>query len=398
MIFRRFLFAVSEKSRTFALVIELQRHIEILLLANDCVIVPEFGGFIIHNISARYDESDKSFLPPIRTLGFNTQLRMNDSVLVQSYVEAYDLSYPEALRRIESEVAELKHALEEEGRYILENLGELTVNQEGNYEFIPCESGILSPELYGLGSFSFKQLKDNTAREVAVAQPDAPNQAKTVALEEQHEELQLLGFTDNDDDADTAISIKMSWVRNAVAIAAAIIAFFFIATPVANSDLGTQTMSQLQHSILYKLIPQDTTLPAAETVVAETPAVDVADKILGKEEIKEEINEESKKEIKTEIQKEIPATTEPASASASPSSSITYCIIVASQVKQANAERYVEQLKKEGYPNAYVYISNHVVRVVSEEFSSEAEAYRVLNKMNMQEEFYEAWVYKKTNS
>ena len=81
--------------------IQLQRHIEILLLENECVIVPDFGGFMTHQVAAHYDEADRSFVPPTRTLGFNPQLRMNDSVLAQSYVEAYDISYPEALRRIE---------------------------------------------------------------------------------------------------------------------------------------------------------------------------------------------------------------------------------------------------------------------------------------------------------
>ena len=367
-IFRRFLFAISEKCCNFASVIELQRHIEILLLTNDCVIVPDFGGFITHNVPARYDTSDKSFLPPLRTLGFNPQLRMNDSVLAQSYVEAYDISYPEALRRIENEVAELKSQLEEEGYYTLEDLGELTVNQEGNYEFSPCESGILSPELYGLGSFTFRRLKDSATSEIEIPQSIAPRQARTVALQESQEEPQLLDFTDSDDEDDSAISIKMSWVRNAVAIAAAVVAFFFIATPVANSDLGTQTMSQLQNSILYKLIPQDTTLPAVEPVIAE-PAVAKNAVAVDKQDAQE----------------------------ASTPASTTYCIIVASQVKQSNAELYVEKLKKEGHPNAYVYVSNNVVRVVSDEFNSEADAYRLLNKMNMHEEFYEAWVYKKVN-
>jgi len=371
-IFRRFLFAISEKCCNFASVIELQRHIEILLLTNDCVIVPDFGGFITHNVPARYDTSDRSFLPPLRTLGFNPQLRMNDSVLAQSYVEAYDISYPEALRRIENEVAELKSQLEEEGYYTLEDLGELTVNQEGNYEFSPCESGILSPDLYGLGSFTFRRLKDSAAKEIEMPQPvaaPAPYQTKTVALQEQQEEPQLLDFADNEDDDDSAISIKMSWVRNAVAVAAAIVAFFFIATPVANSDLSTQTMSQLQHTILYKLIPQDTTLPAVEPVITET-SVAKATVVVDKQQAKED--------------------SKPAPA--------TYCIIVASQVKKSNAELYVEKLKKEGHPNAYVYISNNVVRVVSDEFTSQADAYRLLNKMNMHEEFYEAWVYKKSNS
>ena len=381
LIFQLFLFAVSKKCRNFASVIELNRHIEILLLTNDCVIVPDFGGFITHNVAARYDESDRSFLPPFRTLGFNPQLRMNDSVLVQSYVEAYDISYPEALRRIEIEVAELKHHLEEEGCYTLEDLGELTVNQEGNYEFTPCESGILSPELYGLGGFTFKRLKDSATEEVVMPKA-AAQQAATVALHKQDdeqpadvaEEPHLLDFTDSDDD-ESAISIKMSWVRNAVAVAAAIVAFFFIATPVANSDLGTQTMSQLQHSILYKLIPQDTTLPAVEPVISET----VDAKPVAAEPVAD------KKSAAVDTKKTV-AETKPA---------VTYCIVVASQVKLSNAEKYVEKLKSNGYPNAEVYISNNIVRVISAEFTSEAEAYRELNKMNMHEEFYEAWVYKK---
>ena len=305
---------------------------------------------------------------------------MNDSVLVQSYVEAYDLSYPEALRRIEKEVDELKNQLEEEGHYLLDNLGELSVNQDGNYEFVPCESGILSPELYGLGSFQFKRLKDEAVTEETV-QP-LKTVAKSISLSKTDAaETQLLDFID--DDNDSAISIKMSWIRNAVAIAAAVVAFFFIATPVTNSDLGTEAMTHLQNSILYKLIPQDTTLPAiAEPVISE-PTVTVAKPV------------EVKEPVTAKIMAEKPAE-KPV---AEPKAAITtYCIIVASQVKLSNAEQYVERLKKEGYPNAYVYIKNNTVRVVSGEFNSETEAYRVLNKMNMEEEFYEAWVYKKVES
>ena len=49
---------ISQKSSNFALVIELDRHIEILLLGNDCVIVPGLGGFMAHHADARYDEED----------------------------------------------------------------------------------------------------------------------------------------------------------------------------------------------------------------------------------------------------------------------------------------------------------------------------------------------------
>ena len=129
------------------------------MLNNDCVIVPNLGGFMAHHVEARYDEEDCIFLPPLRTLGFNPQLKINDSLLAQSYIEAYDISYPEAIQRIEDEVNELTQHLQNEGRYELNNIGILELNEDGNYVFTPCEAGILSPSLYGLNSFEMKTIE-----------------------------------------------------------------------------------------------------------------------------------------------------------------------------------------------------------------------------------------------
>ena len=367
---KKFVFLpVSKKNRNFALVIQLGRHIEILLLDNDCVIVPDFGGFVAHAISARYDEADRMWLPPFRTLGFNPQLRINDSLLVQSYVTAYDISYPEALRRIEDEVAELKSTLDNEGAYTIDDIGTLTVNAEGSYQFEPCEAGILSPACYGLGGFEFPTLKEGLAQTTAVPAPsDTPSPTADAAL---------LEFTDDEDDSDgRAISIKMSWVRSAVAIAAAVVAFFIMATPIANSDLGTRTMSQLQSNLLYKLIPQDTNIvPATPVAVATTPAVAASP-------------------ADTTVHTTAAVASSPAVTTAPAAPAATYCIVLASQVKKSNAEYYVEQLKKQGYAEAQVYIHHETVRVIYGSYETEAEAYRQLNRMNDREEFADAWVYK----
>ena len=56
--------------------IELTKHIEILLLENDCVIVPGLGGFIAHYQPAHYEEDECVFVPPTRMVGFNPQLTM----------------------------------------------------------------------------------------------------------------------------------------------------------------------------------------------------------------------------------------------------------------------------------------------------------------------------------
>lgn len=333
------------------------------------MIVPDFGGFMTHQVVSRYDEEDRSFLPPVRTLGFNPQLRMNDSVLVQSYVEAYDISYPEALRRIEAEVAELKQTLNEQGSYEMEDLGTLTVNQEGNYEFTPCEAGILSPELYGLGNFQFKRLKDHTVVE------NTPKALRPVA-EQVSLQPTLLEFTDTDEDDNRAITIKMSWVRNAVAVAAAIVAFFFIATPVANSDLNTQSMSQLQHQLLYKLIPQDTNMIPAEPIIEKSENAEFA-------------------EIAEPAETAEPAALTKTEASSGKSNATpTYYVIVASQVKMSNAEILVEKMHKQGFKEAKVFVHNNIVRVMCGEYQSESEAYRKANKLSENEDYYDAWVLK----
>ncbi len=358
--------------------IQLQRHIEILLLENECVIVPDFGGFMTHQVAAHYDEADRSFVPPTRTLGFNPQLRMNDSVLAQSYVEAYDISYPEALRRIEHEVDILKQKLNDEGYFEMENLGTLTVNQEGNYEFSPCEAGVLSPDLYGLSNFTFKRLKDT---DDVIAEQPAPV-AKEVSLHPT-----LLEFTDSDnhEEEDSALTIKLSWIRNAVAVAAAVVAFFLISTPITNSNLNTQAMSHMQHKLLYKLIPQDTNIVPAEPVETVLPAASEAEleheSVMGAGEVEEaeataKVEETQEAKTPEKVQQN------------------TYYIVVASQVRMKNAELYVAKLKKEGYNDARILLHNKVVRVVCGEFTSQAEAYQKLHKMSFKEEFYEAWVYK----
>ena len=364
----------------FALVNQLKRHIEILLLDNDCVIVPDFGGFVAHHVPARYDEEDKLFLPPMRTLGFNSQLRMNDSLLVQSYIEAYDISYPEALQRIEQETNELKRILEESGQYTLDDLGTLTVNMDGHYEFEPFKYGLLSPDVYGLADVKFHRLNDQEAEPVAEALPTEPVEEKT---EEEEPTPALLEFLTSDDDEKTAIQIKMSWVRNTIAIAASILAFFLFATPIANSDMGSKTMSQLQGNILYKLIPKDTNVMPAQPVIRQQ---------IVKSDAAKKADNNAKTTAVATPQPEVPVAASPKQAK---DNADTYCIVVASQVKKSNAELFVEKLHKQGYPEAEVFIYNNVVRVICGTFATEAKAYSRLNQLNSKEDFFEAWVYKK---
>lgn len=372
---------ISKKNRTFAVVIQLGRHIEILLLDYDCVIVPEFGGFVAHHVCARYDEDDHMWLPPMRTVGFNPQLRMNDSLLAQSYVNAYDISYPEALRRIEDEVEELQQLLDTYGSYELPDVGLLIVNSEGNLQFEPCEAGLLSPEYYGLGECEIVTLKEAIRIKAAnkASQTIREPQETAEPKEDNKTTPTLLEFVDKDEQEDRAIQIKMSWVRNAVAIAAAILVFFIMATPITNSNLGNSTMSRIQGNVLYKLIPQDTNLAKATPV--EIPAT-AKDSVATAQNTEEAVVKPAESPVVTPTAEPTP----------------NYCIVLASQVKLSNAEHFVEQLQKQGYKSADIYIHNKTVRVVYGNYETEAQAYKELNRLTKKEEFADAWVYKKTDS
>ena len=70
--------------------INLARHIEILLLEHDCVVIPGIGGFITNAEEARFLEQEWQMMPPYRTVRFNQALKSNDGLLVQSYMNIYD--------------------------------------------------------------------------------------------------------------------------------------------------------------------------------------------------------------------------------------------------------------------------------------------------------------------
>ena len=374
----------SDKCSNFAVVIEIERHIEILLLDNDCVIVPGLGGFTAHHVEARFDESDDVFLPPLRTLGFNQQLKINDSLLVQSYIEAYDISYPEALRRIEGEVEELRQRLANDGYYEMTDIGVLEMNEDGNIIFTPCEAGILTPELYGLSSFEMQPLmaeeSTTSASSTQVQKQNVePTPITTTVFDQvgQKEETSANDAgqdTDTDEDAEKTICIKVSWLRNAGIAAAAALLLFFVIFPMSHSGLKNVNIGDFNGTSFFsKLMPKD----------SQMNNINIS-------EIKASAKDSSRQSVKDSVKDSIKGI-EPKV------KSDTFCIVLASCIPQKNAERYVEQLHKKGFDKAYAMVNNKMVRVIYGNYTSETDAYNDLQKIRSKDEFEQAWILKKKN-
>ena len=364
---------------TFALVNELDRHIEILLLSNECVIVPDFGGFMAHQVDARYDGRDNMFLPPLRTIGFNPQLKMNDSLLAQSYVEAYDISYPDALHRISEEVAEIRQHLENAGKYELNNIGTIFLNENGNYTFEPCEAGILTPELYGLGGFTMLPLSQ-TQPEASIEATSGNESVAEFAIHtqenEQTAEIKALNPSVFDEDESEEeekgaefVQIKKSVLRNVAAACIAIIAFFALSTPLNKTSVQ---MGKVDTNLLTRLMPKD--LVKTESKPTALTSDNISSLNNKKISLNEEANDEDKKEI----------------TSAKP----YYGIVLASRVTKRNAASYVERLQSQGLKDVKVIITATNVKVVYGSYDTEAQAYSALNRLHNNEIFSDGWITK----
>ena len=338
--------------------IELERHIEILLLNNDCVIVPDLGGFMTHHVDARYVEEEGIFLPPLRTLGFNPQLKINDSLLAQSYVEAYDISYPEALQRIEDDVNELKMHLMNEGEYEMNDIGKLALNEDGNYVFTPCEAGILTPSLYGLGTYEMKRL------EAAAAPLPTPEETP-------EENAQIIGMTPiEDDEEEDVVKIKFSWIRNTVAVAAVLLAVFLLALPSGKTEMMTRTISNINNGLLFGMMSKDT----------NTTPIDYKKKDI----------QQTMAKTDTVLKKDTIAKPQEA---VKPKVREGYCIVLATHVTKKNANAFVEELQQKGYQESEVYIHKDVTRVIYGNYKTQEEAYNALRKVHREKGLEEAWVY-----
>ena len=126
----------------------LATYISDLLYRYECVIIPNFGGFVTNTIAARINEQTHAFYPPSKQLTFNKHLQNNDGLLANYVASAKGLSFDDALSFIQEEVRGLKANLKE--GVTLERIGSFSENEAGMLVFEPLESVNYLTQSYGL--------------------------------------------------------------------------------------------------------------------------------------------------------------------------------------------------------------------------------------------------------
>jgi len=321
----------------------IEQHISRLLLSNDCVIIPDFGGFITHYAEARFSAEDGLFFPPRREIGFNRNLTMNDSLLAQDYVEVYDISYPEALRRIEKNVEELRQSLNTVGCYVFNGIGTIMLNEDGQYEFKPFAAGIITPDYYALSAFEIKQIEEKAVPVVAMIPED---------------EKEISNDTEEEKNGKVTLSVRM--IRNAVA--AVVAAMIFLLSPISlNDNSRPMTSSVMSNITALSKIAKETTNEVKE----------IAQQTFRQKSMQAEENSSG------EIAEEPTA---------------YFTIVLASRVSEKNATRYAGELTARGMKETVAVLKNIESRVVFGHYATQGEAYSVRNRLARQAEFKDCWV------
>lgn len=338
-------------------------HIDYLIQKHDCVIIPEFGGFVLSHDGASF-APDGSVLPPKVTVGFNAELRYNDGLLAESYMSVYSISYDVACKRIEEAVRRLNTILGMRHPVQIGRLGKLALDKSNKLSFTPnANLSIFHPETFGLSAVNMKRLSD-IEREQAKAKQR---------------------------------SLYKRVAAGVGASAAAVLLFFVASTPVSEND-NTQKSSLFTDLISSARSEASEVLkqPAPISVVTEAPVQEVASApIVVNESVAEVAPVETKKPVR-EIVNVAKVESEVSSSSNEMSSSelLNYFVVVSGATNQNQAQNLVNRFRGQGLSKSDFVTTGDRIRVYAESFATRSEAEKYLASIKSKSsQFHDAWIY-----
>lgn len=324
----------------------LAKHIETLIWQHECIIVPQFGGFVTQVQGTYTTDAGNSFMPPMRTVGFNDKLSGNDGILVYSYMETYGLNETEAKRMLQTDILEMREQLLHRGSYDLGRIGRLEQDEDGEIHFIP-NNGCIAPEFYGLEALDFPLLPQDAE---AAPAPEPTMAEKPVAeSEESKEEKEHI-----------TLHINRRALHTALSVAAAILLFFLVSTPV-NTNLWNRNEALLAQDILSSALQ---IMPRMET--KEAPV--------------------------TISQKDTASSKAPEVIQQADSAKEEFAVVVASAIPESNAQDFVSHLQEKGVEGATIYKHGAMIRVLFRGFATESEARKKMQDLQSVPELEGAWI------
>lgn len=137
----------------------IDQYISELLFEYDCVIVPDFGGFVTNYASARIHPTQHLFSAPSKHIGFNKNLKNNDGLLANHITVIENTTYAQANKIISSYVDKCNRELKGGKKVSIKNVGVLSLNVEHQIQFEPDENFNYLTDSFGFSDFQSPAIK-----------------------------------------------------------------------------------------------------------------------------------------------------------------------------------------------------------------------------------------------
>jgi hypothetical protein len=136
---------------------DISKHLSTLLKFNECVIIPDFGGFISNYIPSRFDPARNVFMPPAKEIVFNSKINKNDGLLINHLVESEFVGYSQAHSAVSNWVNLSFEKLNQGETIEVSGVGTLSFDRYGSFVFNSTGENILA-DAYGLEEVSYSKL------------------------------------------------------------------------------------------------------------------------------------------------------------------------------------------------------------------------------------------------
>lgn len=355
-------------------------HIEKLLFFNDCVIIPDFGGFVLQIHPAVCLYSTHAFSPPYKDVVFNPTLNHNDGLLSESYMQMYGMNFNEAQVAVKLDVETLKRELNRNGVVSLGVIGGFHKYKET----LIFEPAILTPAFnvtsYGLSPFYLPPVKFTTVE----AQSNVVALKNDIYMEGEYEPSISLP------------SLNKMLSQMAGIAAAAIGLFLLISTPVKDVNLSAYTASFIPSEMVsgQRYIVQQQATDEVEEVVSGVIAPIIAEDTVAVVDVSTVIRSLSlpnqQSSVSAETLEKIQSLSIPNIESVTAK---TYYVIVASFETETQLKKFLSNTDLSALKSMGVVKNNERIRVYADKMNNRKDAEAYMQFLRENEKYKDAWLF-----
>jgi cell division septation protein DedD len=341
----------------FGRMFRLERTIQDLLLVNDCVSIPNFGGLVAQRFRAEINYGTNIMRPPTKRISFHEGLAANSHLLVGEIAKSAKLSVEEATEFISKTVKNWQLELAAGNSVKVEGIGRFYQDKNGAICFNQSLESNFDLEAFGLDIFRANAIKRDAA---------TPEAVQTAILNRIKKERS---------------SSFPYWQAAAVFTGiGALLTVGFFKTDINLNDKFKATFNPMNYSRAIEM-PTPVTIARKLPVVVETPVE------TKKEEVAPEVTTP-----KVEVKPIAEAPKKAAVKTVEQTANLSYHVVVGSFNDMHNATELMASLQEMGYAPVLVDADASFKKVSIQGFATRAEAARALNlykgKVNKG-----AWIY-----